>query len=129
MTVLTRMIGFAATSDPVRAKRFYGETLGFRLRSDDDFALVFDANGTMLRIVKSQPFTPQRGTILGWEVTDIYSAVRQLSERGVEFEQFHLPFLLQDELGIWTPANGDHVAWFKDPDGNVLSVSQHNPEH
>jgi catechol 2,3-dioxygenase-like lactoylglutathione lyase family enzyme len=129
MAVLTRMIGFVITSNPEKAKTFYGQILGFRLISDDNFALVFDANGTMIRVGKGQKFTPAQNTVLGWEVADIHSAIRELMQRGVHFEQFNLPFMKQDELGVWTPPNGDQVAWFKDPDGNVLSISQHNPEN
>jgi catechol 2,3-dioxygenase-like lactoylglutathione lyase family enzyme len=129
MAVLTRMIGFVVTSNPEKAKTFYGHVLGFRLISDDNFALVFDANGTMIRVGKGQAFTPAQNTVLGWEVDDIHGAVRELTRRGVHFEQFNLPFMKQDEFGVWTPPNGDQVAWFKDPDGNVLSISQHNPEN
>jgi catechol 2,3-dioxygenase-like lactoylglutathione lyase family enzyme len=129
MAVLTRMIGFVITSNPEKAKTFYGDVLGFRLISDDNFALVFDANGTMIRVGKGQPFTAAQNTVLGWEVADIHGAIRELMQRGVHFEQFNLPFMKQDELGVWTPPNGDQVAWFKDPDGNVLSISQHNPEN
>ncbi len=125
MPVLTRMVGFVNTSNPDKAKAFYGGVLGFRLISEDTYALAFDANGTMVRVNKAQAFTPAQGTILGWQVDDIYAAVRELTQRGVHFEQFGLPFLKQDEHGVWTPPNGDHVAWFKDSDGNVLSISQH----
>jgi catechol 2,3-dioxygenase-like lactoylglutathione lyase family enzyme len=119
------MIGFVQTSDAQKATAFYGHTLGFRLVSDDSFALVFDANGTTLRVIKARAFTPAQGTILGWEVDDVRAAVHELSSRGVTFEQYGLPFLKQDELGVWTAPTGDEVAWFKDPDGNVLSVSHH----
>ena len=107
------------------AKKFYGEALGFRLISDVGFALVFDASGTMIRVGKGQNFVPAQQTVLGWEVDDIHAAVGELRERGVKFEQFGLPFMKQDEDGVWTPPNGDQVAWFKDPDGNVLSISKH----
>jgi catechol 2,3-dioxygenase-like lactoylglutathione lyase family enzyme len=123
------MIGFVVTSNPEKAKTFYGDVLGFRLISDDNFALVFDANGTMIRVGKGQAFTPAQNTVLGWQVDDIHGAIRELTQRGVHFEQFNLPFMKQDELGVWTAPNGDQVAWFKDPDGNVLSISQHNPEN
>lgn len=126
MSVLTRMIGFIVTSDPEKAKAFYGDVLGFRLMSDDNFALVFDANGTMLRVIKAQKFTPAQGTVLGWEVDDMHAAIKELTPRGVHFEQFNLPFMKQDELGVWTPPDGDQVAWFKDPEGNMLSISRHN---
>ena len=127
MPILTKMIGFVATTDPEKAKKFYGDTLGFRLMSSDQYALAFDANGTMLRVTKVQQFTPSRGTVVGWEVEDIHAAVRELTSRGVHFEQFNLPFIKQDELGVWFAPNGDQVAWFKDPEGNTLSVSHHNP--
>lgn len=129
MPTLTRMVGFVTTTNAERAKAFYGGVLGFRLLSDDEFALAFDANGTMIRVGKAQAFTPAQGTVLGWQVEDIHAAIRELTQRGVHFEQFNLPFMKQDELGVWTPPNGDRVAWFKDPDGNMLSLSQHNPEN
>ena len=125
MPVLTRLIGFLNTNDPEKAKAFYGGVLGFRLLSDDNFAVSFDANGTMIRIGKAQNFKPAQGTVLGWEVEDIHAAIRELTGRGVHFEQFNLPFMKQDEFGVWTPPNGDQVAWFKDPDGNVLGISKH----
>jgi catechol 2,3-dioxygenase-like lactoylglutathione lyase family enzyme len=119
------MIGFLNSGDAEGATGFYRDVLGFRVLSDDEYAVTFDANGTMLRLNKAAGFKPAQGTVLGWEVDDIHAAIRELSSRGVHFEQFNLPFMKQDELGVWTPPNGDHVAWFKDPDGNVLSVSQH----
>ena len=125
MSVLSRMVGFVTTTAPERAKAFYRDTLGFRLVEDDGFALSFDAHGTLLRVAKAQSFTPSQATVLGWEVTDLAAAVRELAGRGVRFEQFDLPFLAQDALGIWTAPNGDTVAWFKDPDGNTLSISCH----
>lgn len=124
MPALTRMIGFIVTTDAARAMAFYRDVLGFRFVKDDNFALAFDANGTMLRIVKAKSHTPAQGTILGWEVDDIQSAVRELTAHGVHFEQFNLPFMKQDEHGVWTAPGGNQVAWFKDPDGNVLSISK-----
>jgi catechol 2,3-dioxygenase-like lactoylglutathione lyase family enzyme len=125
MPVLTKMIGFVMTAAPEQARTFYEGTLGFRFIEDDGFALSFDAHGTLLRVAKAQAFMPSQATVLGWEVADIAAAVRALGERGVRFEQFNLPFLVQDALGIWTAPNGDKVAWFKDPDGNTLSISCH----
>lgn len=125
MPVLSKMVGFVITNRPDEAKKFYGESLGFRLLTDDGFALVFDANGTMLRVGKGQNFVPAQQTVLGWEVEDIHAAIAELRSRGVKFEQFGLPFMKQDDDGVWTPPNGDQVAWFKDPDGNVLSISKH----
>jgi catechol 2,3-dioxygenase-like lactoylglutathione lyase family enzyme len=125
MPVLEQLVGFVTTTDPAKAKRFYGDLLGFRLIEEDDFALVFDANGSMVRVGKAKTFTPAPGTVLGWEVPDIHAAVHELVARGVRFEQWGMPFMKQDEHGVWTPPNGDRVAWFKDPEGNVLSISQH----
>ena len=126
MALLNRMIGFVITSNPEKAKTFYRDVLGFRLVGDDNFALVFDASGTMIRVGKTQAFTPAQHTVLGWQVDDMHGAIRELTQRGVHFEHFNLPFMKQDEFGVWTPQNGDQVAWFKDPDGNVLSISRHN---
>jgi catechol 2,3-dioxygenase-like lactoylglutathione lyase family enzyme len=123
--MLNRMIGFAATTDADKARAFYGDALGFRFVKDDGFALVFDAHGTMLRIAKLQTIAPAQHTILGWQVDDIHASVRALAQRGVTFLQLGLPFMQQDDLGVWTAPSGDRVAWFKDPDGNTLSLSQH----
>lgn len=125
MNVLSRMIGFLTTTKPDEARAFFGDKLGFRFIGDDGFALVFDANGTMLRIAKAKAFTPAQGTVLGWQVADVHAAAAQLAARGVVFEQYGLPFLQQDDAGVWTAPNGDAVAWFKDPDGNTLSISSH----
>jgi len=125
MALLSRMVGFLTTTNPERARAFYSVILGFRFVTDDGFALVFDANGTMLRIAKAQAFTPAQGTVVGWQIDDMPGAVVELKEKGVVFEQFNLPFLKQDPDGVWTAPGGDQVAWFKDPDGNVLSISKH----
>ena len=125
MATLSRMVGFVTTTNPERAKAFYGDALGFTLQHEDDFALVFDANGTMLRVVKAQAFTPARGTVLGGQVDDISTTIRELVPRGVRFEQFGLPFMPQDIDGVWAASATDRVAWFKDPDGNLLSISEH----
>lgn len=119
----TDIIAFVPTKDPAKARDFYEGILGLRFVSEDGFALVFSANGIMIRIVKAQQLTPVQYTILGWQVRDIEKAVSRLREQGVQFERFG--FFRQDDLGIWTAPNGDKVAWFKDPDGNTLSVSEH----
>jgi catechol 2,3-dioxygenase-like lactoylglutathione lyase family enzyme len=123
--VLSKMVGFVTTTDPAAARHFYGDQLGFRLTGEDDYALVFDAHGTMLRVGKAREHTPAQGTVLGWQVGDIHAAIRELSARGVHFEQFGLGFMPQDEFGVWKASEHDSVAWFKDPAGNVLSISQH----
>ncbi|ABF43427.1 Glyoxalase/bleomycin resistance protein/dioxygenase [Candidatus Koribacter versatilis Ellin345] len=122
---LTKMVGFVTTTDAEKAKAFYGDALGFTFVKDDGFALVFDAHGTMLRVAKAKEHKPVVGTILGWQVDDVHATIRELSARGVKFEQFGLPFMKQDELGMWEAPGDDQVAWFKDPDGNVLSISKH----
>ena len=125
MALLTRIIGFLVTNDSERATKVYRDVLGFAVIDEDEYAVVLDANGTMIRLNKGRDFKPAQGTVMGWEVDDIHAAIRELASRGVQFEQFNLPFMKQDQLGVWTPPNGDRVAWFKDPDGNVLSLSQH----
>jgi catechol 2,3-dioxygenase-like lactoylglutathione lyase family enzyme len=116
------LVAFAPVTDQARAVTFYRDILGLRLVSQDGFAAVFDANGIMLRVTPvPPPFTPQRFTILGWKVADIESKVRELSAAGVVFERY-MP--AQDELGIWAAPGGAKVAWFQDPDGNILSLTQ-----
>src|SRR5579864_3075413 len=119
----TNIVAMAPITDPAKARAFYEVTLGLRFVKDDGFALVFDANGIMVRLSKMKQFTPALYTVLGWQVSGIENVVRDLGKKGVHFEIFG--FFKQDELGIWTAPNGDKVAWFKDPDGNTLSVSQH----
>ena len=116
------LIAFVATKDANRARTFYETTLGLRLLSNDAFALVFDANGTMVRIAKVRELTPPRQTVLGWSVPDIQAAAAQLERRGVVFERYE--GFAQDDIGIWTAPDGARVAWFKDPDGNLLSLTQ-----
>lgn len=119
----TDIIAFVPTKDSAKARAFYEGILGLHFVNDDGFALLFNANGIMIRIAKAQQFTPVQYTILGWQVKEIEKVVSRLQEQGVHFQRFG--FFQQDELGIWTAPNGDKVAWFKDPDGNTLSVSEH----
>ena len=119
----SKIVGFVPTKDSQKAQAFYEGKLGFQFVSDDQFALVMRAGETMIRIAKAQDFTPAPYTVLGWEVRDIEAIVRWLTQRGVVFEKY--PFVQDRELGIWTTPGGDKVAWFKDADGNILSVSQH----
>ena len=123
----SKLIAFAATANPARALTFYHETLGLkplglRLRADTPFAIVFDANGTTLRVQKVESVAPPMYTVLGWEVADITTTVQDLTRRGVVFERFDN--LQQDEQGIWTTPDGARIAWFKDPDRNTLSLTQ-----
>ena len=119
----TNIIAFIPTRDSNQARAFYESILGLRFVKDDGFALVFDANGIMVRIAKAPEFKPLQFTILGWQVSNIQKMAADLQKKGVHFERFG--FFEQDELGIWTAPSGDKVAWFKDPDGNMLSISQH----
>ncbi len=117
------VIGFVTIVDVARAKEFYRDKLGLRLVSEEPpFALVFDANGIMLRLGMGKERTPAVGTVLGWQVPDITVAVRDLERAGVQFERYE--HVKQDSLGVWTAPGGAKVAWFKDPDGNILSVSE-----
>jgi catechol 2,3-dioxygenase-like lactoylglutathione lyase family enzyme len=116
------IVAFVPTKDMEKVRVFYEGVLGLRFVKDDGFALVMDANGIMVRVAKAQ-FTPAPFTILGWQVPEIEKMVEGLQTKGVKLERFG--FFEQDALGIWTAPTGDKVAWFKDPDGNILSISQH----
>ena len=118
------VVAFLATTDAARSRAFYQDVLGLQFVEENPFALVFDAAGTMLRVQRVKELTPQPFTALGWKVDDLAAAVRALVGRGVVFERYG--FFEQDQLGIWTaPGGAARVAWFKDPDGNTLSVTQH----
>jgi catechol 2,3-dioxygenase-like lactoylglutathione lyase family enzyme len=117
-----KLVAFITVGSAAHARAFYGNVLGLRLISEDNFALVFDANGTMLRVAIAERVAAAPYTVLGWEVGDIQTTVRDLARAGVRFERY--PGMPQDEIGIWTSPSGARVAWFKDLDGNTLSVSQ-----
>jgi len=119
----TDIIAMIPTTDTAKARAFYEGLLGLTFLKEDGFALVLKANDIMIRVVKLDKFTPVQYTTLGWNVKDIEKVVASLEQQGVHFERFG--FFKQDDLGIWTAPNGDKVAWFKDPDGNTLSVSEH----
>jgi len=123
MAELNKIVAFVATRNADRAKEFYRDKLGLKFVSDDGFALVFDIGGTMFRIARVKKLSLAPYTVLGWEVKAIEKAVSDMAKKGVVFERF--PGLPQDEQGIWAAPGGAKVAWFKDPDGNVLSLSQH----
>jgi catechol 2,3-dioxygenase-like lactoylglutathione lyase family enzyme len=122
MLATEKVVAFVATADPAKARSFYEGILGLRAISEDRFAIVLDAGGTMLRVTNVPNFKAQPFTILGWDVADIDEAVSRLSERGVRFESYGMAG--QDERGIWKSPSGARVAWFKDPDGNVLGLTQ-----
>jgi catechol 2,3-dioxygenase-like lactoylglutathione lyase family enzyme len=120
----SKLVAFVPTTDPSKARAFYEDLLGLRMVADEKpFALVFDANGTMLRVTTVHEHHPQSFTVLGWEVDDIESTVKRLSAAGVEFQRY--PGLNDSNpLGIWTAPSGARIAWFHDPDNNVLSLTQ-----
>jgi catechol 2,3-dioxygenase-like lactoylglutathione lyase family enzyme len=117
-----KVVAFVGTRDAARAKAFYAGTLGLSLTEENSFALVFDVNGTMLRVTNVRELNPAQYTVLGWDVPDITATVRELEEKSVVFARY--PALVQDEDGVWTAPSGARVAWFSDPDGNVLSLTQ-----
>ncbi|MGC2164094.1 MAG: VOC family protein [Silvibacterium sp.] len=119
----SEVMGFIPTKDAAQARAFYEGKLGLRFISDDDFALVVESRGTFIRISKVKEFAVAPFTILGWRVQNIEDEVKNLSARGVSFQRF--PGLPQNDLGIWASPTGARIAWFQDPDGNVLSLSQH----
>ena len=119
-----KIMPFVATRDAARAREFYGGKLGLKLTEDTPYALVFDANGTSLRVTTVPELKLAAYTVLGWEVPDIDAAVRTLEAAGIEMKRY--PGMAQDDHGVWTaPGGGARVAWFEDPDQNILSVSQH----
>jgi catechol 2,3-dioxygenase-like lactoylglutathione lyase family enzyme len=116
------LIAFLATTDAKRARKFYEQTLGLKVAEDSPFALVVDANGTMVRIQKVDAFTPHPFTALGWGVDDIAATVRDLAGKGIVCNRY--AGLEQDADGLWTSPAGARIAWFSDPDGNVLSLTE-----
>jgi catechol 2,3-dioxygenase-like lactoylglutathione lyase family enzyme len=120
------LVAFAPSSDLTRSGAFYGEILGLELLDESPIALVFDANGTVLRVTLVDQVAPAGYTVLGWSVDELSETIHALSARGVAFERF--AGMTQDELGIWTSPGGDRVAWFRDPDNNMLSLTEaHDP--
>lgn len=116
------LIAFVPTVKPAAAKAFYKDVIGLKLLSEDSFAMVFDANGTILRVTTVRELKPQEFTILGWNVDDIVSTIKSLNQKNIICERYG--FFEQDDLGIWVSPNGAKVAWFKDADGNILSITE-----
>jgi catechol 2,3-dioxygenase-like lactoylglutathione lyase family enzyme len=116
------LIAFVSTTNPARAEKFYADALGLQLVDQSPFALVFDAHGTMLRVTVVEQLDPAPNTVLGWSVADISKATRALVARGVVFLRYES--MRQDAQGIWQSPSGAMIAWFTDPDGNVLSLTQ-----
>jgi len=122
MTTLENPIAFIATVNADESRYFYESVLNLQCLSDDPFALVFDLGGTNLRIQKVESIPEINFTVLGWEVSNIQECVNELSEKGVQFEKFSQ--LTQDKSGVWNSPGGASIAWFKDPDGNTLSLTE-----
>lgn len=118
----SRVVGFVATTRPAEARQFYQLSLGLKLLEESPFALVFACGDTTVRVQKVEELVAPPYTSLGWEVEDIAETVRQLVVNGIEFQQFEgLP---QNDAGIWSTPDGAQIAWFRDPDGNTLSLTQ-----
>ena len=124
MTVLSDsdVVAFVPTDDLDRARRFFRDVIGLAIVEDSPYGCVFDANGTALRVTPVTPFARPSHTVLGWLVADIGAVTRALADRGVRFERYD--GMEHDAAGVWTTPGGDQVAWFKDPDGNTLSLTQ-----
>ena len=117
-----KLVAFVGTLDQVGAKEFYQHALGLKLVSQDSFALVFDVAGTMLRVTTVHELRPAKFTVLGWRVDDIAAAANQLQKAGIKLE--HYEGIRQDGSGVWTAPSGAKIVWFKDPDENILSLTE-----
>ncbi len=122
MLATSPLVAFIATARPEQARAFYGGVLGLEMMEDSPFALVFDCGATMLRVQKVERVDPAPYTSLGWRVADVAAEVEALARRGVRFRRY--PGMEQDAAGIWAAPGGARVAWFADPDGNTLSLTQ-----
>jgi len=116
------VVAFLATTQPAKARAFYCDVLGLRFVEDGPFALVVEAANVTVRIQKVREFKPVPFTAIGWTVGDVRETAKQLAGKGVRLERFE--GMGQDDLGIWVSPSGAKVCWFKDPDGNVLSLTQ-----
>jgi len=117
-----RLMTFVPVSNAEKARAFYRDRLGLRLVSEDPFALVFDVEGVMLRATLVSGFTPQPFTVLGWQVQDARAMANNMTGGGIVLERY--PGLSQDKDGLWQAPGGALIGWFKDPDGNLLSITQ-----
>jgi catechol 2,3-dioxygenase-like lactoylglutathione lyase family enzyme len=115
-----QLMAFAGATDLDRAREFYGGVLGLELEQEDSFACQFRCGDTLLRVTRVDEVAPAPYTVLGWRVPDIESAIQELAGRGVQFQRYD--GMRQDELGAWSAPGGARVAWFRDPDGNTLSI-------
>ena len=118
----SELVAFVATADRIHAKRFYGGVLGLVMESDSPFAVVYKTPSATLRVTIVEKVVAAPYTVAGWTVDDIATTMEQLADKGVEFARFE--GVEQDEKGVWRSPTGAQVAWFKDPDGNLLSITQ-----
>jgi catechol 2,3-dioxygenase-like lactoylglutathione lyase family enzyme len=116
------LVAFLATTDLDRSHGFYGDVLGLRRVEPSPFANVYDANGTTLRVTRVERLAVAPYTVLGWTVGDVHAAIDDLTRRGTTFE--HIDGVDQDDSGVWTAPGGARIAWFNDPDGNLLSLTE-----
>jgi len=122
MLTNNKLKAFIPTTKPKQAKQFYQDTLGLKLNFETDYSMQFEGKQSLLMITTVESFEPQPFTVLGWNVSDIETEIRSLSKLGVELETYDS--LEQDNLGIWTAPSKAKIAWFKDPDGNLLSLTE-----
>jgi catechol 2,3-dioxygenase-like lactoylglutathione lyase family enzyme len=117
-----KLEAFLATADAGRARAFFEGVLGLTFVEDNEYLVMFETASARLNLQKTEVVKPPFGTAVGWQVKDLRGTIRGLMDRGVSFERYE--GMQQDDLAIWSPAPGVGVAWFKDPDGNLLSLSQ-----
>jgi catechol 2,3-dioxygenase-like lactoylglutathione lyase family enzyme len=122
MLAKEKLEAFLATTDAGRARAFFEGVLGLTFVEDNEHLVMFETDSARLNLQKTEVVKPPFGTAVGWQVKDLRGTIRGLMDRGVTFERYEN--MAQDDLAIWSPAPGTGVAWFKDPDGNLLSLSQ-----
>lgn len=115
---------FVLTANRVKSKPFYAQVLGLRVLGEDDHAVTFDlGNRTPLRLTQVIGHRGSGHSVLGWHVADLRGAMQALKAKGVTFKIYE--GMAQDAQGVWaSPDGGAKLAWFTDPDGNVLSLTQ-----
>lgn len=115
-------IAFLPSTDLARSRTFFADLLGLVVQEVTPFACVLSAGGTMLRVTRVDDLRPQPFTVFGWDVPDLRAELAALVAAGVEFTRYD--GVDQDVDGVWSTPGGDLVAWFRDPDGNTLSLTQ-----
>jgi catechol 2,3-dioxygenase-like lactoylglutathione lyase family enzyme len=115
-------VAFVPSTDLDRSQRFFTEVLDLAVEQLTPYACVLRAGSTMLRVTRVDGLTPQPFTVFGWAVDDLRSVATGLTARGVTFLRYD--GMNQDEAGVWTTPGGDLIAWFRDPDGNILSLTE-----